>query len=275
MVNTFITAGPHDIDPKTGKKGFRISAANLDKSRLWKQALEATQILNLVESFHVLGQMFSSPCPTNPYLIKAWTREIMAKYKKLDSYLFLHQGAYVWYSKDNDKPLKIKYDDEYTINDDGSILYKNKKYPKYTLILPLDRFVSMGFWSHPVVIMWMLHPDSLKLYINDHIEEFLERGGKPGTKKMMYKIDTPIENIVHPIWSTDVKFHANHKAALLTKEIVRKEKEWYIFKDDFKVAYDSYINNPPVHKAKTTSSFEYYIWPFTQDIDNPRYKFVM
>lgn len=271
MVTTFLTASPYDIDVKTGKKGFRISAAHLDKKRLFKQALEATQILNLVESFHILGEMFNLPCPKNPYLIKAWTKEIMSEYKKLDSYLFLHQGSYVWYSKKNDKPLKVKYDEKYVINEDGTILYQGKKYPKYTLILYNDLFISMGFWSHPVVIMWMLHVNSLKLYINDHIDEFLERGGKPGTIKMKCKIDIPIENIQHPIWTQDPKFHENHKAALMTKEIVRKEKPWYVMKEDFKLAYDYYLNNPPVVKAKTTSSFEYYLWPFTQDIENPRY----
>ena len=273
MVNTFVTAGPHDVDEKSGKKGFRYSAANLNKSRLWKQALEALQILNLIESYHVLGEMFNSPCPKNPYLVKAWTREIMGKYKVLDSYLFLYQGKYVWYSKNSEKPKKVKYDEEYKILENGSILYKGKIHPKYTLVLHGDNFMSMGFYSHPAVVMWMNHIDSLKLYINCHIDEFLSRGGKPGTIKLKLKLHN-IEKIEHPIWSLDPEFHKNHKASLMTKEIVRKEAEWYIKKRDFKIAYNYYIKQEKTEKqkkTKTTSSFEYYIWPFTQDLDNPRY----
>ena len=272
MVNTFLTVGPNDIDTKTGKKGYRASAANLDKKRLFKQILEGIQILNLVKSFHILGEVFSSPCPKNPYLIKAWTKDLMQKYKKLDSYIFLHQGKYVWYSKKSEKPKKIKYDDKYEI-DGEYIRYKGKKYHKYTLILPDDLFLSMGFWSHPVVIMWMQHIDSLKLYINCHIDEFLERGGKSGVSKLKYSSINE-ENIQHPIWSHDPNFHKNHKAALLTKEIIRNEKSWYIHKEDFKVAYEYYSENKSLKKNKSISSFEYYMWPFTQDLSNPIYNFL-
>lgn len=269
MVNTFVTSSPEDFDHKTQHKGFRISAANLDKQRLWKQVVEALQILNLVRSYHILGKTFNSPCPTNPYLVKAWTKDILQKYKKLNSYIFWHQNKFVWYSKSSPKPIKIKYDDEYKILDDGSISYKNKIYPFKALVLPNDIFLSMGFGSHPCVIMWMNHKDSLKLYINAHVEEFLSRGGKPGTQKLMFHLND--ENIEHPVWTKDPVFHQNHKASLLTKEIVRNEKEWYIHKPDFSQAYQYYQKTPPLSKVKTTSSFEYYIWPFTQDLDNPRY----
>ena len=268
MVNTFLTSDPEDFDPETGHKGFRISANNLDKQRLWKQVVEAHQILNLVRSYHVLGEMFKSPCPKDPYLVKAWSKDILQRYKKLDSYVFLHQNKYVWFPKSSPKPKKLKYDEEYSILEDGRILYKGKKYPKYGLILPGDNFITMGFGSHPCVIMWMNHKDSLKLYINTHIEEFLSRGGKPGTKKLMFSLK---EDIEHPIWTKDPLFHLNHKAALTTKEIVRSEKEWYISKPDFYIAYRYYIDEPPTKKVKTTSSFEYYMWPFTQDLNDPMY----
>lgn len=268
MVNTFLTASPNDID-KNGLKGYRISANNLDKSRLWKQALEALQILNLIKSFEVLAEVYKSPCPKNPYKIKDWINTIMKQYKSLNYYLFLHQKKYMWYKKDRIKPKKIKYDEEYKINDDGTIFYNGKNYPKYSLVLPGDNFMSLGFYSHPVVVMWMNHSESLKLYINCHIDEFLVRGGKPGVEKLKFKINE--NNIEHPIWTLDPEFHKNHKAALLTKEIVRKESEWYIKKRDFKIAYNYYIEKTDIKVNKSTSSFQYYIWPFTQDIDNPRY----
>ena len=131
MVNTFLTFSPTDTDEKTGLKGYRVSASRLDKSRLWKQVVEAHQILDLIKSFHLLGRMFSMPCPKNPYLVKKWTKDIMAKYKDLKYYVFLHQGEYSYYRKTKSKPEKVKYDDEYEIQKDGSILYKGEIYPKY------------------------------------------------------------------------------------------------------------------------------------------------
>lgn len=262
MVNTFLVY-----------KNFRESASHLDKSRLWKNVLEALQILDLVKSYHYLGLLFNIPCPKDPYLIKAWTKTIMKQYNTLTHYVFYHQRKYVYYRKTKTKPQKIKYDEKYKIQDDGSILYKEKVYPKYSLVLPGDIFMSMGFCYHPVVIMWMNHIDSLKLYINEHIDEFISRGGKAGTIKLKFKIDN-IDKIEHPIWTADENFHINHRAALLTKEISRKEKDWYINKKDFQSAYE-YYSKPPLSiktNTKSTSSFDYYFWPFTQDIDNPRYK---
>ena len=282
MVNTFVTAGystnkvpsilQETQETQNEKIGYRLSAANLDKSRLWKQVLEAIQILNLVKSYHILGEIFKSPCPKNPYLIKAWSQEILKKYKKLEYYVFYHQGEYVWIEK-SPKLLKVRYDQNYKILEDGSILFQGKKYPKYGLYLPGDLYLTMGFASHPIVIMWMNHIESLKLYINCHIDEFLERGGKKETEMLKYKID--YSKLEHPIWSSDPEFHRNHKAALITKEIVRNEKPWYINKPDFQSAYDYYSQESvkgSLTKTKTTSSFEYYIWVFTQDLNNPRYK---
>lgn len=272
MVNVFLTSSPHDIDLKTGHKGYRISASNLDKSRLWKQVLEALQILNLISSLKILGDMFKLPCPNNPYKVKEWINDVMGKYKKLNYYLFLHQGQYLWFKKSYPKPKKIRYDEIYEILDNGSILYNGKEYPKYSLVLPGDNFFSMGFYSHPAVTMWNNYPESLKLYINDHIDEFISRGGKKGVDKLRCKIDFPINEISHPIFALDPHFHKNHKAALTTKEVVRNEPKWYYNKRDFKVAYRHYVNKKCV--IKSTSDFGHYIWVFTQDRNEPIYKIV-
>lgn len=263
MVNTFLSS----FTPNKEENPFRESARRLDFKRLNKQVTEAHQILNLVESFYVLGEIFKSPVPNDPYKCHAWTREIMKKYNALNSTLFLHQDEYSWYKKTKSKPYKIRYDEEYKIQEDGSILYNDEVYPKYSLVLPGDNFFSMGFWSHPCVIMWLNYPDSLRLYINSHILEFLDRGGKPGSIKRMCKIKN--ENIIHPPWVSDPVFHDNHKAALLTKELVRKEPPFYIKFRDFKVAYNFYITKKA--SVKSTSDFNHYIWPFTQDLDKPIY----
>jgi len=269
MVTTFLTHSPLEIDPKTGKNGYRISAKNLDFKRLNKQILEGTQILELVKNFHVLGEIFKDPVPKNPYECYAWIRKIKKKYDSLNYYLFLHQGGYAWIKKDKPKPIKIRYDEKYEITENGNIIYKGEKYLKYSLVLPGDRFYSLGFWAHPVVIMWLNHPESLKLYINEHLDEFIARGGKASSINRKYSLKS--EKIEHPVWTLDEKIHINHKAALLTKEIVRKEAEWYINFKDFVFAYNFYTNSPPKNKTKSTSDFEYYIWPFTQDLKTPIY----
>ena len=88
MVNTFLICNPLDKD-EHGNRGYRISASKLDFKRLNKQTVEAHQILNLVESFYVLGEMFKSPVPKNPYKCHAWVREIMKKYKETDVSILL------------------------------------------------------------------------------------------------------------------------------------------------------------------------------------------
>ena len=261
MVNTFLVCSPLEKGD-----GYRISASFLDFRRLNKQITEALQILNLVESFHILGEIFKDPVPKDPYKCYNWIRQIKKKYDQLDVYVFLHQGKYVWYPKNKEKPLRLKYNDKYKIKG-RKIIYNGKEYNKYELILPGDNFFSLGFYSHPSIIMFLNHPDSLKLYINAHIDEFISRGGKTSLSRKC-KIDK--KEIEHPIWALDEKFHENHKAALLSKEIARKEKPHYIHFKDFVKAYRKYSTYPEP-KKKSGSDFNHYIWPFSQDLKNPMY----
>jgi Pyrimidine dimer DNA glycosylase len=269
MVNTFLTCSPLDKDKKTGHRGYRISASKLDFKRLNKQITEALQILNLVESFHILSQYFQDPIPKNPYKCYDWLRKIMKQYKELDYYLFLHQGKYVKYKKFNDNPKRLSYDEKYEILEDGSIFYKDKTYPKFSLVLPNDNFFTMGFWSHPIVLMFLHHPDSLKIYINAHLEEFLARGGKKETNARRCKIDKTVDEAEHPIWTLDSVFHLNHKAALLTKEIYRNEPKHYIYFKDFREAYNYYLDIEPT--CKSNGEFKHYLWIFSHDRNEPRY----
>lgn len=265
MVNTFLVCSPLEKDD-----GYRISASKLDFKRLNKQITEALQILNLVESFHVLGEIYKDPVPKDPYKCYDWIRKIKKKYDSLDVYIFLHQGKYVWLPKNKPKPQKLKYYEKYEIKD-RKIIYNGKEYNKYELVLPGDNLFTLGFWSHPIVIMFLNHPDSLKLYINAHIDEFIFQGGKTSLSRKC-KIDKNINEVEHPIWALDEKFHENHRAALLTKEIARNETPHYINYKEFKNAYDLYLTNPPKEKTISSSDFNYYIWPFSQDLDKPIYK---
>jgi hypothetical protein len=263
MVNCFLVCSPAEKD------GYRNSASKLDSRRLNKQCVEAQQVLNLVESFHVLGKMLDDPVPED-YKCYEWIRRVKKKYDKLSHILFLHQGKYSWYSKEKEKPKKLKYDEEYTVDESGDIEYKGKIYKKYSLILPGDNFFSLGFYSHPMVIMYMNYPDSLRSYINNHIDEFIYRGGKPGAIKRKCKIKVDEDKIVHPPWALDPKFHENHKAALLCKELAREEKPHYIHFPDFIRAHDFYKTQPPTN-PNSSSDFSHYIWPFSQDLKNPQY----
>lgn len=265
MVNCFLVCKPDK------ENGYRESAKKLDFKRLNKQVTEAHQVLQLIESFHVLGEMFKDPVPQNNYELHAWIRRVKKKYDALSHYLFYHQGVYSWYPKLKRKPEKLRYDEEYKILNNGKIEYNGEVYDKYSLVLPGDSFFSLGFWSHPIVLMFMNYPDSLRAYINSHIEVFIERGGKPGCVKRKCKIKIDMNKIVHPPWALDDKFTENHKAALLTKELVREEKPHYINFPDFKIAYDKYLKIETPTNPKSQSDFSHYLWPFSQDLAKPMY----
>jgi len=260
MVNTFLT------HPPSLEHGYRISASKLDFKRLNKQITEALQILNLVESFHILAHMYKDPVPAD-YECYAWIRKIKKKYDGLDVYVFLHQGKYVWWPKNKAKPKKLRYDEKYQIKG-RKIIYNGKEYDKYGLVLPGDNLFTLGFCFHPSVIMFLNYADSLRLYINDHIDEFISRGGKTSLSR---KCKIKSDNIVHPPWAIDPKFHENHKAALLTKELARNENPHYIHFKDFVKAHKKYSKLPEPEK-KSTSDFNHYIWPFSQDLSDPMYK---
>jgi len=261
MVNTFLVSSD-----------FRESASKLDFRRLNKQIVESHQILTLVESFHVLGKMFNDPVPSDNYKCYDWIRKIKKQYDALSHSLFLHQGEYHWYNKKRPVPKKLKYDEKFEILETGEIIYKGEKYPKFSLVLPGDNFFGkLGFYSHPAVLMFLNYPDSLKHYINSHIDEFIKQGGKSGCEKRKCKIKIPTENIIHPPWALDQKFHQNHKEALLTKEIARNEKPHYTNFPDFHEAYNFYLKKEIPTNPDSSSDFSHYIWPYSQDLENPLY----
>lgn len=97
---------------------------------------------------------------------------------------------------------------------------------KKTLLI--ERVVKLGFANHPAVRMWFWHTDALKDYINAHIDEWISRG----YKNTMNRYEVPKE-YEKPQWTLDEEFHRHHRAALLEKEIDRKEKTWYAVKEEF------------------------------------------
>jgi hypothetical protein len=74
-----------------------------------------------------------------------------------------------------------------------------------------------GWVSHPCSVMWKDYVNALKLYYNDCIDVWKERGFK---NTMEYE---SIEgDFVLPEWIGNEEFHSSHRANLL-----RKDKEYY------------------------------------------------
>lgn len=184
MVNTFLVC-----------TDYKESASYLDRQRLGKQRVEAYQILCLIEDLMYLSKRYKRPLPENPSKWKEWVRSIVKIYKKKDYKFTVENGQYC----KNDSSI-TKFD-----------LYEG------------ERLVSLGFVYHPAVLMWIKWPDALKLYINAHIEVWIERG----YKNNMRIYDMEDNEVEHPPWIYNDDFHQNHRGALIKKEIDRNEPKHY------------------------------------------------
>jgi hypothetical protein len=71
-----------------------------------------------------------------------------------------------------------------------------------------------GWVSHPCSVMWRDYVNALKLYYNDCIDVWKERGFK---NTMEY--ETIEGDFVLPHWLGDEQFHSSHRANLLRKEM--------------------------------------------------------
>lgn len=193
---------------------FRENARQLNSSRLGKQRVEAFQILTLIENLRLLSELFQDP-PLSPLFttdlsieFKRWIARIVSTYKSLNFQMVLRRGIFYKYL-----PEQVE---------------------------PGDRLIKMGFANHPCVRSWYGYETALKSYINACIEEWISRG----YKNTMTIYDIP-SDYPRPSWTFDPEFHQIHRAALLHKEISRKEKPWYQLKEEF----------------ITAGKFVDYIWP--------------
>lgn len=107
---------------------------------------------------------------------------------------------------------------------DGKLISKPKAYKCNTLAGEKPLFTKRHA-HHPMLGMWMGYEESLKLYYNCCIEEWIARGCK--NTMQLYELSVPEESIVHPWWVFSTYLHNSHKSALLRKEFVRREKKWY------------------------------------------------
>jgi hypothetical protein len=101
-----------------------------------------------------------------------------------------------------------------------------------------------GWVSHPCSVMWKDYVNALKMYYNDCIDVWKERGFK---NTMEYE---PIEgDFVLPDWLGKEEFHASHRANLLRKDPVfyckhgwrENPEDPYMWMDDKKKWYKQMV----------------------------------
>ena len=237
MVNTFLVFS-----------NYKESAKLLDYKKLGKQRVEAYQILNICCWLIGLGKIYNEKLPTDPYKVYDWIR-LITKIYKADSHFYVFSSRFVesekmdfsttsdykMFSKTNSY-YKLKFSDEFVILDD-SVLCKNSTYPRKYCIFPDEFFVDkLTFVYHPAVLMWICYTESLKDYINAHVEEWVARGYKNSYPKLK------VESSINPFWTNDYEFHKRHRSNL-----VRKLEKGYNFKEP--------------------NNLEYF-WPFTPKCSN-------
>lgn len=79
-------------------------------------------------------------------------------------------------------------------------------------------YINKKYKNHPVVKLWKGYEEALKLYINNIIEEWINRGYN--NSQIIYDIN--YNNLIYPHWLGNEKFHSSHRAALLCKNY-----DWY------------------------------------------------
>lgn len=167
MVNTFWTS----VDPKE-------TARCLDKKRLMKQVVEATQLLNVLQDIRFLSDYYQ-----------------------------------IEYSIENVPDLRRKYLESDFYLESKKYSSKQKIAPKEDYVQRTGYRISKGgYWSHPATWMWFYHPEALKVYSNACRAEYLSRGGKIIIPK--YKYD---KNFRWPHWTDQRKLIRSHQQSLVKK----------------------------------------------------------
>jgi hypothetical protein len=77
----------------------------------------------------------------------------------------------------------------------------------------LERTDTRGWRNHPVTRMWRGYEESLKLYQNITILEWIGRGYKNNMKME----DVDANQLVFPEWFGNTDFHRSHRSNLLRK----------------------------------------------------------
>ena len=97
--------------------------------------------------------------------------------------------------------------------------------------------------------MWIGYEDSLRRYICDLqlvVRTIPKKDGSMSESKI--QVEDPGFDVRHPWWATRINSYCwiSHRSALLTKELSRNEKKWYVDKPLFN------CRNTKIWKAKTS-----------------------
>lgn len=252
MVNTFLTHAD-----------FAKSAASLDRARLGKQRVEAFQILNLIQDLKLMFPLLNIT-KVSPKNLKSSILQVFRAVRDIPYLLVSDQDKHLFRidkhltfpettiycdatgqetceTKDilihntYPDPIRVPPQIKIFLNSVGDEVERETTYFSPIEHDPKpgeqDRVIRLGFANHPAVRMWFWHETALKAYINAHIDEFVDRGFNNTMKR--YQVP---EIYSKPKWCQNNDFHKNHRAALLKKELDRKEKAWYDNKEEFRSA---------------------------------------
>lgn len=247
MVNTFIVY--YTFTNNKFIPDYKKSAESLDISRLRKQCVEAKQILNILLSFRKLLKLYEFPKElkfkkfddrtSTPIEIQCSFLERISIIKKIRKiyldldFRFAKINNIIYKFPKNKLPFRLYSKDKYEIIEDCVIVESKKninyservdnktyKIPRDKIILPGDELYTLGFSQHAIVKMWIGYEDSLKMYINKHIDAYCSRFKKNGEScSISIKKYTLPEKIQHPWWLVFTNAVVmSHRASLLRKE---------------------------------------------------------
>lgn len=179
---------------------IRRSARLLDKGRVWKQVMEAKQILSLLCDLRVLGMLFESflgPMPINGTVEQRtwWIRAVFDAYKAWN---------YRVVRDTTPNPNNFYNYFTYHISQEVVVPVEYKK---------LDKLAWM---NHTTVRMWLGYELVLAEYINIHLDEHLSRGGN--TQYVKFPLTYTVEKHHWPVWTQDPDCHRRHRSKIYDQE---------------------------------------------------------
>jgi len=87
----------------------------------------------------------------------------------------------------------------------------------------LGRTNTKGWRNHPAVKMWRGYENALKLYFNECVDEWKNRGYN---NNMKYEIID--DEVVMPPWLGDEGFHQSHRSNLMRKQPEHYSEHWSV-----------------------------------------------
>jgi hypothetical protein len=231
-----------------------------------------------------------------------WVKATLKKYNKLNVYLRYYSidrksdkinkvYAYTYnnialcpelqiveISKESSQDIITLYNNEkFTISNNKVEYFKieNKEKKRYEVSRERvclrkkdEKIVTFtGYANHAIIRMWIGYEDSLKLYINAHLQAWLSgvnKSGKP--RQSMRKPFTTITGgelnelyVNHPWWKEFKYLHYAHRSSLYRKEVARNEPIFYKGNSMFKIMKNN--DTLTVRRGIPKKFLEYgYIW---------------